>query len=166
MKRLRGLELLFQRVDVGLELVDVAGLQLGHAALLAALRVRSRQHGAQVEEQALGVLDDAAQVAVLRAGAAFAEHRVQLVHRAVGLDAQGVLGNPGPAEEIGLAFVPPACIDLHRESSSSTRRSSSGSLGPAGDAAGRGAAAASRVCLRRKRQTSSPPARNASTGTK
>ena len=82
------------------------------------IRGQRGQDGSQVEQLVLHAQQHAAQRGkfqmgrVVRGGFARQAHkRVQLVHRAVGLDAQGILGHALPARQAGFTGVARARVD-------------------------------------------------------
>jgi hypothetical protein len=80
--------------------------------LLAALRIRGGQVGAEIEESRLDLAAEGLDVLVCRIGRGQAERGVQLVDRAVGLDARVVLSDAPAGEQIRLAAIPAAGVEL------------------------------------------------------
>jgi hypothetical protein len=99
-----------ERVDLALQPLD---LRVGDAQLAVARIARPAQIGAEVEQVVLDAGQHRIDVAIAgrRVQPRDPDRRVGLVDRAVGLDAQRVLGDPAAVAQRGLAGVAAARVD-------------------------------------------------------
>ena len=111
-KESSGFELGVEGVDLALQPLDLRGDDAQRALGLAAL-MRGGEIGAEIEQIVLDARQHGGERA-LGAKPRQTEHGIGLVHRAIGFDAEVVLGHAPAVDQRGLALVAAAGIDARQ----------------------------------------------------